>query len=63
MLYLSEILLKNPTLENFQQLIDKVKDAAREGELFFSMDVKPQYPDSPHDWEDKLESAFNGSLD
>jgi hypothetical protein len=31
------------------------------GELFFRMDVKPPYPDTPEDWEDRLEAAFSAA--
>ena len=62
MLYLSEILLKNPTLESFNELVALVKAAAKT-ECFFSMDVKPQYLDTPSNWEEKLEAEFTGALD
>jgi hypothetical protein len=31
---------------------------ARGGELFFQMDVRPPFPDTPETWEDRLEAAF-----
>jgi hypothetical protein len=40
-------------------------EAVREGaktERFFRMDLKPPFPDTPENWEDILESAFNGYL-
>lgn len=58
MLYLSEILLQNHELESFEQLVKAVEDKASSGELFFRMDVKPPFPDTPEGWEDKLEAAF-----
>lgn len=58
MLWLSEVLLQGHQLESFDQLIEELKKRAREGELFFQMDVKPPFPDTPPDWEDKLEAAF-----
>ncbi|MEE9421846.1 MAG: sulfur relay protein DsrC [Gammaproteobacteria bacterium] len=58
MLYLSEILLQNHSLENFEQLVNEVKEKARNGEFFFRMDVRPPFPDTPEGWEDKLEAAF-----
>ena len=33
-------------------------ERAAAGELFFQMDVKPPFPDTPGDWEDRLEAAF-----
>ena len=58
MLWLSEVMLQGQHLESFEDLKEELKKRAREGELFFQMDVKPSYPDTPHDWEDKLEAAF-----
>lgn len=61
MLYLSEILLQNHDIESFEQLKAVVEEKARtSGELFFRIDVKPPYPDTPNNWEDVLEGAFVG---
>jgi hypothetical protein len=57
MLYLSEVLIQNPGLENFEQLVEVVRERAK-GEMFFRIDVKPPYPDTPENWEDRLEAAF-----
>lgn len=58
MLWLSEVLIQNPELENFDELKEVLKKRAADGELFFRMDVKPPFKDTPGDWEDKLEAAF-----
>lgn len=58
MLYLSEILLQNHDLESFQELVDQVRERALAGELFFQMDVRPPFSDTPEDWEERLEAAF-----
>ena len=47
MLYLSSIL---------------IEQKAQEGEIFIKMDLKPPYPDTPDNWEDKIESAFSGYI-
>ncbi len=61
MLYLSEILIQNQDIENFEQLREVVSEKARtSGEMFFRIDVKPPYPDTPENWEDQLEGAFVG---
>ena len=57
MLYLSEILIQNPQLENFDQLLEVVKERSKT-EMFFRIDVKPPYPDTPENWEDRLEASF-----
>lgn len=61
MLYLSQIMIQNPQVESFEELMPLVREQARQ-ERFFQMDVKPAYPDTPDNWEDRLESAFNGLL-
>jgi hypothetical protein len=61
-LNLSEILLARRELESFEDLVDAVRQGARR-ERFFRMDIKPPFADTPGNWEDVLESAFNGVLD
>jgi hypothetical protein len=57
MLYLSEVLIQNPELQNFDELLEVVKVRSK-SEMFFRIDVKPPYPDTPENWEDRLEAAF-----
>lgn len=57
MLYLSEILIQNPDLDSFVELQRLVAERAK-NEMFFRIDVKPQYEDTPEDWEDRLEASF-----
>ena len=58
MLSLSEILLQHHELQSFSDLVKIVEDKARAGELFFQMDVRPPFSDTPEGWEDRLEAAF-----
>jgi hypothetical protein len=62
MLYLSELLLQHHELDSFEGLVAAVRDRARSGERFFRMDIKPPFPDTPDNWEDRLEAAFSGTL-
>ncbi|SCZ59740.1 sulfur relay protein DsrC [Thiohalomonas denitrificans] len=57
MLYLSEILIQNPQIESFDQLLETVEERAKT-EMFFRIDVKPPFPDTPENWEDRLEAVF-----
>lgn len=59
MLWLSEILLQNKA-QSFADLEKLVAEGARQGAIHFRMDVKPPFPDTPEDWEDRLEAAFSG---
>lgn len=58
MLWLSEVLMQHHELGSFDELVEVVREGARGGERFFRMDVKPPFPDTPEDWEDRLERAF-----
>jgi len=61
LLYLSEVMLQNHDLESFEDLCKVVAErAVRDREIHFRMDVKPTYPDTPPNWEDRLEGAFAG---
>lgn len=57
MLYLSEVLLQNPQLESFEELCELISEKSK-SEMFFRIDVKPQYFDTPENWEDRLEAMF-----
>jgi hypothetical protein len=54
-------MLQGYDIESFEQLKAVIGERARGGELFFRMDVKPPYPDTPEDWEDRLEAAFSAA--
>lgn len=60
MLYLSHIIIANQDFGSFGELEAALKEHARAGERFFRIDVKPPYPDTPENWEDRLEAAFSG---
>ena len=59
MLYLSQILISNQEVQNFEELQEVIKEYARRGEMYLRFDVKPPYPDTPSDWEERLEVTFS----
>jgi hypothetical protein len=59
MIYLSELLIQNPDFESFEELVQLI-ESKKEGEIHLKVDIKPNYPDTPPDWEDKIEGAFAG---
>jgi len=63
MLWLSEVLLRNHEMTSFDELKDAVSKGGSTGEMFFRMDVKPPFQDTPENWEDQLESAFTSGTD
>ena len=62
MLWLSEVLLQSYELESFEQLKEEISKRACAGEMFFRMDVRPPFPDTPEDWEDRLEAVFSSAM-
>jgi hypothetical protein len=62
MLHVSELLLQHKEVSTFAELIDVVKQRAR-NEMFFRMDLKPPFPDTPENWELVLEGAFSGVIE
>jgi hypothetical protein len=60
-LWLSEILMQEHNLQSFDDLVAAVRRRADGSEMFFRMDVKPPFQDTPNNWEDRLEAAFTAS--
>jgi len=60
MLYLSEILMQSQhELNSFEDLVKQVKKVSdNSDERFFRMDIKPEFSDTPDNWEDRIEAAF-----
>jgi hypothetical protein len=57
MLYLSELMMQHPEVDSFDQLLEVVKERSKR-EMFFRIDVKPPFSDTPDNWEDRLEATF-----
>ena len=55
---ISELLIANPKMTSFEDLERAVVEAARRGEIHLYMDIKPEFPDTPRNWEKELELAF-----
>ena len=62
MLYLSSLLIDEKDIETFEELLEVVKIRAKDGEIFIRIDLKPPFPDTPENWEDKIESAFSSYI-
>ncbi|MBT3276874.1 sulfur relay protein DsrC [Candidatus Thioglobus sp.] len=59
MLLISEIIIANPQIDDFEELVSVLKTISKASdERFFRMDVKPDYQNTPDNWEDRLEAAF-----
>ncbi len=58
MTHLSEIIIAHPEFTSFAELEQAVIAAAQSGQIHLYFDVKPEYQDTPHKWESRLETAF-----
>ena len=48
---ISELLIANPKMTRFEELEAAVIEAAQAGEIHLYMDIKPEFPDTPRNWE------------
>lgn len=62
MILLSEILIEEYQLVSFIDLQAAVRQRAEQGERFFGIDIKPQFADTPDNWESVLESIFTARI-
>ncbi len=59
MLRTSEVIIAHPEVSDFEDFITVFKEVAKNShERFLKMDVKPDYPNTPENWEDRIEAAF-----
>lgn len=61
MLWLSELLMQHHELNSFEELKGALREQAKQGEMFFRMDVRPPFQDTPENWEDVLEAVFTSA--
>ena len=62
MLYLSTLLIEEKDIETFDEFLDVIRARAKNGEIFIRLDLKPPFPDTPENWEDKVESVFSSYI-
>jgi len=55
---ISDIIIQYPEINSFDDLLAAVRSIKSEDMLFLNFDVKPDYRDTPRNWQWKLESAF-----
>lgn len=54
----SDLIIEHPEVRSFQDLKRLVMAAAKSGYRFLQFDVKPEFTDTPRNWDLVLESAF-----
>ena len=55
---LSDIIITNPQMGNFEELKQIVAQAAKNGVMQIEMDIKPDYRNTPRNWAWVLEDVF-----
>ncbi len=55
---LSAIIIQNPTVNSFSALKEIIGEYATGEVVLLNFDVKPDYRDTPRDWQWQLEGAF-----
>jgi len=59
MVNLSDLVIYNPQVRSFPELLVLVAQAARDGARFLNYDVTPDYRDTPRKWHVEVERAFS----
>ena len=54
----SDLIIQHPEVRSFKDLEFLVIEAAKRGYRFLQFDVKPEFVDTPRNWEMKLEAVF-----
>ncbi len=62
MLDLSDLVIQHPEVESFHEIVLLVRQRAADGEIPLRFDVKPDYIDTPRNWQWQLETAFNRGM-
>ncbi len=58
MINLSDLIIMHPEVNSFGELLALVENEAKHGTIHLQFDVKPDYRDTPRNWEFKVEAAF-----
>jgi hypothetical protein len=59
MAFLSDLIISHPEVTSYGELEALVVAAARSGMILLYMDLKPDFPDTPRDWQHRLELLFH----
>ncbi len=58
---ISDIIIQHPEINSFNELLDAVRNITSDDVLFLNFDVKPDFRDTPRDWQWQLEGAFSAA--
>lgn len=62
MAQLSDLIIGHPEVTKFEELVELVQHAGESGQMFLEFDVKPDFRDTPRNWQWVLEGAFTRGL-
>jgi len=57
-IFLSDVITRNPWVASFTDLLAVVGKQGSMGVIMLEIDLKPEFPDTPRNWETLIESAF-----
>lgn len=55
---LSDLIIQHPEVTSYRDLERLVAAAAESGMILLYFDLKPDFPDTPRDWQKRLELTF-----
>jgi len=55
---LSDIIIQNPEINSFPALLEAIRNMTSDDMLYLNFDVKPDYRDTPRNWQWKIEVAL-----
>ncbi len=56
---ISDIIIQHPEINSFPELLNAVRGMTSDHMLYLNFDVKPDYRDTPRNWQWRLETAFS----
>lgn len=56
---LSDFIIGNPGVSTFRDLLTIIGNQEKHGMVLLQIDLKPDYPDTPRNWQDMVESTFH----
>ncbi len=55
---LSDFIVRNPDVLTFADLITAIGEHGKQGATMLEVDIKPDFADTPRNWENMVENAF-----
>jgi len=55
---LSDFIVRNPDVMTFTDLLTAIGNHGKQGATMLQVDIKPDFADTPRNWENMVEEAF-----